>query len=608
MSWFNSRFFCKVGKILIRFIVTRMERIVPEWEIVGKKIVGKKRSAERSLPLERDRRSLAAEKWVPFAFPAVKGVPPHIYLPIFQLSILGLLFFFFFLFPGLRNPQVRLRVRSLPGPAVLYLDGKLLGNLPRDYWVAPGTHKIRVEKSGFVPFEKTVELPRKIWNNLWAPPLAEWDARLEADPAERESFLWEEAWRLYLYRGLEGQRTLPFDSSYVYPARLQSSISAYLGWVASDLPSSWSVDLQKGLASTTSGYQALDLLRTSMLLFQYQSVEKPALREKGGIRLPLLGPRALLVGLRNITARLFRLEPNRSVLSRLTPRPLMKYTDFWDDWEERPVEGPGEQVSWDGPERLTLNQSQFLPVYRDSGNREIAFLLQQTEVLNREFQRFFASERGIRLRAESERVREEAGAAAENLIYEFEAADQRLPWGWSGAGYASGEGDLPVRGISWSFALAYCQWLEESVPEALRGKYQVRLPTRGEWEWLVSFSEGKTAGRSASTGLLPADRLIPDELGFQALSGNVWEWLQDDYLPYRMDFPGGSAERGVNLWFKAVAGGAWLNAETENEISLSERGYEVPVPADSSVIGGLPALIRNPYVGFRPVIVRSVGD
>jgi formylglycine-generating enzyme required for sulfatase activity len=91
----------------------------------------------------------------------------------------------------------------------------------------------------------------------------------------------------------------------------------------------------------------------------------------------------------------------------------------------------------------------------------------------------------------------------------------------------------PVTGIAWDDARAYCAW---------RGK---RLPREAEFEKAVRDTDDRrfawgndpptheatvfTTGRPEDVGTHPTGR---GPYGHDDLSGNVWEWMQDEYDPY----------------------------------------------------------------------------
>jgi formylglycine-generating enzyme required for sulfatase activity len=118
--------------------------------------------------------------------------------------------------------------------------------------------------------------------------------------------------------------------------------------------------------------------------------------------------------------------------------------------------------------------------------------------------------------------------------------------------YPSRQSNLPISGISWYEADAYCQWL---------GK---RLPTEYEWEkaargkdnrlfvWGNDFEKG-TANFGKQTK--PVDTLEGDvsEYYIWGMNGNVSEWTANWYQPY----PNSTLiDKNYGKQFKVTRGGA----------------------------------------------------
>lgn len=121
-------------------------------------------------------------------------------------------------------------------------------------------------------------------------------------------------------------------------------------------------------------------------------------------------------------------------------------------------------------------------------------------------------------------------------------------------------GKLPVIGVNWYDAVAYCNWLSEK--EGLAPCYAgrslntkcdfsvggYRLPTEAEWEYAArggqksqgylyagSNNPDEVAWYAGNSGdqLHPVGQKQPNELGLYDMSGNMyewcWDWYRDDY-------------------------------------------------------------------------------
>jgi sulfatase modifying factor 1 len=135
--------------------------------------------------------------------------------------------------------------------------------------------------------------------------------------------------------------------------------------------------------------------------------------------------------------------------------------------------------------------------------------------------------------------------------------------------------DLPVVGVSWDDARAYCEWEGAS-----------RLPTEAEWEWAARggregerYPSGETippwipdGGRGPLRAPWPVTLGEPNGYGLMGIAANVHEWCADWYASdyYAVspsDNPRGPAS-GVR---RASRGGSWRHAVTISRTAARSR-------------------------------------
>jgi formylglycine-generating enzyme required for sulfatase activity len=157
----------------------------------------------------------------------------------------------------------------------------------------------------------------------------------------------------------------------------------------------------------------------------------------------------------------------------------------------------------------------------------------------------------------------------------------------------TGDSDLPVIGVSWYEACAYCRWLSEASGRTYR------LPTEAEWEkaargpdgrvypWGDAFDASRCNARpSGWKRTTPVARYSPagdSPYGCADMVGNGSEWTMTQYRPYPYDAhdgrddPAGGAER-------VIRGGSW---------------YKPPLRARVASRGMNDPFFRDDDVGFR---------
>ena len=154
--------------------------------------------------------------------------------------------------------------------------------------------------------------------------------------------------------------------------------------------------------------------------------------------------------------------------------------------------------------------------------------------------------------------------------------------------------NCPVDRVSWEDIQEFIHRLNELDP----GK-GYRLPTEAEWEFVArAGSVGDYSGHdpiamgwfSENSGERPhpVAQKLPNEWGLYDVHGNVWEWVNDWFGEYQIDWttdPIGS-DTGT---YRVLRGGSWF--DTVNVARTAHRNYDLPTSRYNSV-------------GFRIVKVR----
>lgn len=173
--------------------------------------------------------------------------------------------------------------------------------------------------------------------------------------------------------------------------------------------------------------------------------------------------------------------------------------------------------------------------------------------------------------------------------------------GYLNCGADWGRMNVPVTGVSFHEAVAFCRWLRHlgdrfpELPEAERLRH-ARLPAEWEWEFCARGPDTREEGRGYPWG--DADHDIerrcnigaseighPSSVGLfgeggrswcgaEDLSGNVWEWTGTPWIDYSKGYEMNYAEEDIAL--PALRGGAFCNyswnARASFRLGLNSQG------------------------------------
>jgi formylglycine-generating enzyme required for sulfatase activity len=172
----------------------------------------------------------------------------------------------------------------------------------------------------------------------------------------------------------------------------------------------------------------------------------------------------------------------------------------------------------------------------------------------------------------------------------------RSVMGWV-PGEPDAAGDLPVDGVTWDDARAFCEKLSTTE----RRTY--RLPTEAEWEYACRAGTATPIAGTArldemawhigNSGdrLRPVGTKHPNHWGLRDMHGNAAEWCLDDYVPYLGYDPKtnpfqetrrGSAtlKGGSAIDFAGTCRAAWRNSffKTRPKTGVGFRVVMAPMP------------------------------
>jgi formylglycine-generating enzyme required for sulfatase activity/dienelactone hydrolase len=225
-----------------------------------------------------------------------------------------------------------------------------------------------------------------------------------------------------------------------------------------------------------------------------------------------------------------------------------------------------------------------------------AFAIDRTEVTNQQFAAFVKA--GGYTREEFWQQPFQDGAKVLSFaaaIVRFKDATGRAgPATWRFGSYPEGEGDLPVRGISWHEASAYAAFASKSLPTV----YHWYFADSADDIWTLlpalmpsaKFEAGGTnAGAKAGPRAAAASRNI-SRFGAVDMAGNVREWISNP------------TDKGRRI----AVGGSWLEVTYQYKYGTPYSAFERPLDVGFRCMSKTDAAANDP--AFASVTERKTSD
>jgi formylglycine-generating enzyme len=142
-------------------------------------------------------------------------------------------------------------------------------------------------------------------------------------------------------------------------------------------------------------------------------------------------------------------------------------------------------------------------------------------------------------------------------------------------GYSRNATDLPIVGVSWKDADAYCKWLSNGyhLPTEEQWEYAAKAAGTENYKYAGSDNLDAIAWHSGNSGSKPhAAHDIskkPNGLGIYHMTGNVWEWCKDPYGPYKgCSVPNPNDTKNS---VRVLRGGSWYGYVTYIRVAIRYR-------------------------------------
>lgn len=217
------------------------------------------------------------------------------------------------------------------------------------------------------------------------------------------------------------------------------------------------------------------------------------------------------------------------------------------------------------------------------------YWLDQYEVSNREYAEFVAAG-GYEEPRYWQQAFVDGGhelAFADAMARFTDRSGEPGPAGWQDGGYAHDGADMPVRGVSWFEAHAYCRYRDKE------------LPTLFHWSAANRQEQLSDIVRVSNFGDAPAavgNRRALSDFGTYDMAGNVREWVFNASATGRYVLGGAWSDPTYSFNFDAESNDPWVRAATNGL-----RCARYPAPLDA-------ALTRTLILDERQQAPAAVSD